>query len=152
MDIVVIGLLSLIVLGVISCIIGYMSDKRKGLYDDEEDKPLPDGECCGQHAVCERDSLLAGVKPVIEYYDDRELDVFAGIRSDSYTTEQVEQFMDVLYTMRTEDVPGWIRSLQMRGIELPDQLKDAVIFLVSELRSRRGNKKYERDNPDEWND
>ena len=34
-----------------------------------------DVECCGQHEVCERDSLLAAVSKKIEYYDDEELDL-----------------------------------------------------------------------------
>jgi phenylalanyl-tRNA synthetase alpha subunit len=33
-----------------------------------------DVECCGQHEVCERDSLLAAVSKKIEYYDDGELE------------------------------------------------------------------------------
>ena len=44
-----------------------------------------DSECCGQHAVCEKESLLAAVSKKIEYYDDEELDrknwtVLRGIR------------------------------------------------------------------------
>ena len=33
-----------------------------------------DAECCGQHEVCEKESLLAAVSKKIEYYDDEELD------------------------------------------------------------------------------
>ena len=31
----------------------------------------PEG-CCGQHIVCEKDSLLAAVSTEIEYYEDEE--------------------------------------------------------------------------------
>ena len=41
---------------------------------DEPPSAQPDGECCGMHAVCERDSLLAAVDTAIEYFDDEELD------------------------------------------------------------------------------
>lgn len=100
------------------------------------EKPRPaDGSCCGQHAVCERRSLLAGVQPTVEYYDDEELDAYRGIPSDGYTAEQAEAFREVLYTMREDDVPGWVRSLELRGVALPDALKPEVFLLVEELRS-----------------
>ena len=37
-----------------------------------------DSECCGQHQICEKESLLAAVSKKIEYYDDEELDRFKG--------------------------------------------------------------------------
>ena len=37
-----------------------------------------DIECCGQHEVCEKESLLAAVSKKIEYYDDEELDKYIG--------------------------------------------------------------------------
>lgn len=101
---------------------------------DESSRPT-DGSCCGRHAVCDRRSLLAGVQPTIEYYDDEELDAYRGIPSDGYTDEQAEAFREVLYTMRQDDVPGWVRSLELRGIALPDDIKPEVILLVEELRS-----------------
>ena len=71
-----------------------------------------DSECCGQHAVCEKESLLAAVSKKIEYYDDEELDRFKGHPSDTYTNEEIEEFRDILYSMQETDVAGWSRSLQ----------------------------------------
>ena len=65
-----------------------------------------DMECCGQHEVCERDSLLAAVSKQIEYYDDEELDRYIGVAPDAYTFEQEEEFRNVFYTMREVDVAG----------------------------------------------
>lgn len=93
-----------------------------------------DAECCGQHEVCERDSLLAAVSKKIEYYDDEELDQFIGREGNMYTEEETEQFRDVLYTTKDDEVAGWIRSLQLRGIELPDNLKDEVFLIIGERR------------------
>ena len=36
--------------------------------------------------------------------------------------------------MRNDEVAGWVRSLQLRGIELPDELKDEVFMIVGERR------------------
>lgn len=99
-----------------------------------------DGECCGQHAVCEKESLLAAVSKQIEYYDDEELDRFKGRPSDQYTPEETDEFRDILYTMQEEDVVGWSRSLQLRGIEFPDELKDELFLIVGERRFSPGNK------------
>lgn len=93
-----------------------------------------DAECCGQHEICERDSLLAAVSKKIEYYDDEELDKYIGISPDEYTQGQEDEFRDVFYTMQDTDVAGWVRSLQLRGIALPDNLKDEVFLIIGERR------------------
>lgn len=93
-----------------------------------------DSECCGQHQICEKESLLAAVSKQIEYYDDEELDRFKGRPSDGYSEEEIEEFRDILYSMQEVDVAGWSRSLQLRGIELPDELKDELFLIVGEQR------------------
>lgn len=104
------------------------------LQDFPDIKQIEDMECCGQHQTCEKESLLAAVSKEIEYYDDEELDSYHGVASDAYTPEQAEQFRDVLYTMQEVEVAGWVRSLQLRGIELPDEVKDEVFLIVGERR------------------
>ena len=99
------------------------------------ERPRPDG-CCGQHEICEKESLLAAVSKHIEYYEDEHLDRFRNRPSDCYSDEEVEEFQDVLFTMRNDEVAGWVRSLQLRGINLPDDLKDDVIMIVDERRSQ----------------
>lgn len=92
-------------------------------------------ECCGQHEVCEKESLLAAVSKEIEYYEDEELDRFRGRAGDAYLPDEIDEFREVLYTMREDEVAGWVRSLQLRQVELPDDLKDEVCMIVGELRS-----------------
>ena len=48
----------------------------------------------------------------------------------------MDEFRDVFYTMRDEDVAGWVRSLQLRGIALPDEVKDEVFLIVGERRGQ----------------
>ena len=94
-----------------------------------------DSECCGMHITCERDSLLAAVSPKIEYYDDEELDRFAGMAPENYSEADIEEFRDILLTMQAADIAGWARSLQLRGIALPAPVRDELIMIVSEARS-----------------
>ena len=101
----------------------------------EVTKEVPE-ECCGQHATCERDSLLAAVSKEIIYYDDEELDEFCGRESDQYADKEADLFANVFYELKEVEVAGWVRSLQLRGIEIPDQIKDEVLLIVRERRFR----------------
>ena len=108
---------------------------ERGEIDTMPEVKEVDSECCGQHEVCEKESLLAAVSKGIEYYDDEELDAYIGTAPEHYTPEEEEQFRDILYTMRDEEVAGWVRSLQLRGIALPNALKDEVYLIIGERRS-----------------
>mgnify|MGYP000116811378 FL=1 len=70
----------------------------------------------------------------IEYYDDEELDRFRGVEADAYDEDAVNEFRDVLYTLQEIEVAGWLRSLQLRAINLPDELKDEAFLIVGERR------------------
>lgn len=95
----------------------------------------PEQKCCGLHLACEKDSLLAAVSDKIEYYDDEELDAFIGRDAQSYTDAETEQFRDVLVTMLPQDIAGWARSLQLRGIEIPQIIRDELLMVVAEARA-----------------
>lgn len=134
-------ILSLIALGIVALIAGWLRNRslqkkveRGEIAELPSIKQIEDRECCGQHEVCEKESLLAAVSRQIEYYDDEELDRFRGRTSDSYTDAEIEEFSNILYTMHDDEVAGWVRSLQLRAIELPDQLKDEVFLIVGERR------------------
>lgn len=99
--------------------------------------PSPTGEaanfvCCGQHAVCEKELLMASATVPIEYFDDEELDRFRGRAADAYTEAEEEEFREVFYTMFTHEVPDWLRSLQLRGVEVPEGLRDEVLLVIQE--------------------
>jgi hypothetical protein len=49
----------------------------------------------------------------------------------------VEQFRDVLLTLRPDDVAGWSRSMQLRGIELPTEVREELLMIVGEQRDKR---------------
>ena len=133
-------IISLIVLAFVAAVAGVIRNRKlqrkidRGELDAMPEVQEADAECCGQHEICERDSLLAAVSKKIEYYDDEELDKYIGISPDAYTPEQEDDFRDVFYTMQDTDVAGWVRSLQLRGISLPDNIKDEVFLIIGERR------------------
>lgn len=133
--------ISLFVLGIVAAVFGYFRNRkfqrmleRGEITEIPEAKEIPD-VCCGQHETCERDSLLAAVSKQVEYYNDEELDRFRGLEADAYEADAVEEFSEVLYTLRDIEVAGWLRSLQLRGINLPDALKDEAFLIVGERRT-----------------
>ena len=123
-------IIALVVLGIIAAIFGIISH-HKG----EDEEPLQEGvscnTCTGENIKCEQECMMEAATKNIEYYDDEELDRFKGREADDYSDEEVEEFSEVLYTMKPEEVAGWNRSLILRGINLPNQLKDEVINFLS---------------------
>lgn len=88
--------------------------------------------CCGLHAICEKTGQI-NEPPV--YYDDEELDRFAGREASDYTDEETEEFRDVLLTLLPSDAPGWSVSLEKRRINLPETLKPELELLLSEVNA-----------------
>lgn len=127
-------------IAIVAFIAGYIRNRRlekqlqTGEIDEMPSIVTPDTECCGQHEVCEKESLLAAVSKNIEYYNDEELDRFRGRDSEAYSAEEIDEFREILYTMRDDEVAGWVRSLQLRGVPLPDAIKDEVFLIVGERR------------------
>lgn len=101
-------------------------------------------DCCGSHAVCERDSLLSKTDNII-YFDDEELDALAGIPGAQLTDSQTSQLEEVFFSLREQDVSGWLRSLQLRNIDLPTDLRDQALLIIAERRQNtldNWNKKH----------
>lgn len=146
-------LVAMVVIGIILYAIDVIYYRKRGRGTEspsgkimaEEEAEIPDkaapaddsadgGICCGMHTVCEKTNL-SPVTGEIVYYDDEELDRFRGRTADSYSPEEIEEFRDVLLTLLPEDVAGWSRSIQVREINLPTDVRDELLMIVSELRS-----------------
>ena len=123
--------LALLVLGLITAFASFLG-RKKG----EEDAPLIVNDSCstcsGENDKCEQECMMEVATKEIEYYDDEELDRFRGRLSDSYTDDEAEEFAEVMLTMRPEEVKGWNRSLILRGINMPNQIKDDFIALADD--------------------
>ena len=97
--------------------------KRKGR--EQEEIVAPPAECCGAHAVCEKG--LKKADPHIDYFDDEELDAYRQIPAEAYNDEQIEEFREILYSLRREEVEDWLISLEKREINLPLILRQEAI-------------------------
>lgn len=86
--------------------------------------------CNGDNSKCEQECMMEAATKEIEYYDDEQLDAYRGRPADGYSDEEAEEFREVLYTMRQDEAEGWNRSLMLRGINVPNQIKDELIMMI----------------------
>lgn len=122
--------LSLVVLGLFCAFLGYRSHKR----GESQEIVIGEGDCtrCSpDNVMCEQECMLKAATEPVEYFDDEELDAYKGKASDSYNEDETAQFAEVLETLRPEEVKAWNRSLILRGINMPDGLKDEYFSLAT---------------------
>ena len=145
---------SLVALGFVAALAGIQRNRKlaKQLANGEIAE-MPEGKMvldCGADSCeldegksCDLDCMTPIIKQDIDYYDDEELDAYKGKASDQYTDDETEEFRNVFYTMQEEDMPGWVKSLQQRELEIPDSLKDEVLLVLREIRKKNnyGNNK-----------
>ncbi len=136
------AIIALAALALVAGLIGFVQNRRQqqrialGLEVEEEDTyTAPEGGCCGMHSTCERDSLLAAVSTKIVYYDDEELDRYQGVDAGAYPADAIDEFREILITLDEDDVAGWVRSLQLRGISIPEAIKPELFLIVGENRA-----------------
>lgn len=122
-------ILSLVALGLFCAFLGYRSHKR----GESEEIVVGEGDCTRctpDNVMCEQECMLKAATEPVEYFDDEELDVYKGRASNSYNEEETTQFAEVLETLRPEELKSWNRSLILRGINMPDGIKDEYISLT----------------------
>ena len=109
--------------------------------DETEENAIPDNppvqgcadEGCGLRPICPSEQILAGeCKQEVIYYDDEELDAYAGRGADDYTPEEEEQWRDVLYTLQPTDRLGWGQSIKHRGLVMPAAIRQEFMQLAGE--------------------
>ena len=119
----------LILLGVVTGVMALVMHRK-----DRPEPPVVEQATCatcnGDNDKCEQECMMEAATQPIEYFEDEELDAFRGRPSDSYDDDETQQFADVLYPMPQDEVAAWCRSLTLRGINLPNALKDEVVMMI----------------------
>lgn len=119
----------------------FYSHKTGENVDETDENPTsneaaPQGcadEGCGLRPICPSEQILAGeCKQEITYYEDEELDAFAGRGENDYTPDEEEQWRDVLYTLQPADLLGWGQSIKRRGLVMPAAIRLEFMQLAGE--------------------
>ncbi len=111
--------------------------------DANDNQPAPAQGCadesCGIRPICPSEQILVGAcKPSPTYYDDEELDAFAGRGELDYSDDELEQWRDVLYTLQPADLLGWGQSIKHRGLVMPATIRQEFLQLATEHRAPAG--------------
>ena len=143
----ILPLILFVALGIVVLVIFEVRARKQQSNSEQSERPItdsttsnsretasdPDDGCCGEHLVCERETLLQ-TNAKVEYYDDEELDTLSGIPAEEYTQEQYQMIREVFDTLKAKDVPGWVRSIQLRNIQLPLDIREEALLIVVERR------------------
>ncbi len=116
----------------------YHKNDDEKVDETEENRPSQGcaDESCGIRPICPSEQLLMGeCKQEVVYYDDEELDAFAGRDSLAYTPDEEEQWRDVLYTLQPSELLGWGQSIKHRGLVMPASIQAEFLQLATEHRS-----------------
>ena len=112
--------------------------RRPGRSEPPE-APSEDSHCenqgndaCPSDGFCDNKTLQTLVNTEIIYFDDEELDAYKG--RTEYSEAEINQFQEVLFTLRPNEVADWLRSLELRDILLPEQLRDEVVMLINDSK------------------
>ena len=116
-----------------------LSEEERVKEEEAQKAKEESSECCGQHEVCEKTNLI-NTNLKYEYYDDEELDALSGKDPEDYTDAEIAQLREVFETLKEYDVAGWLRSLQLRNIILPEDIQEEALLIVSDLRERENAK------------
>jgi CHASE3 domain sensor protein len=122
---IVIGLFAVVGILVLAKVNRKERASNKG--QEANETSIPVSGCCGAHEVCDFEQIKMD-ESIIEYYDDEELDAFKNKNASEYTNSQIDQFREVLYTLKTKEIKYWLLSIERRKIALPP-------ILVSEART-----------------
>lgn len=117
-------------------IIGLSIPLLRRQHGKQRENPAPGDSCpheqeaCPDGCFCNDKALQRAVKTDIEYFDDEDLDQYAGRQASDYSDTEVARFNEVLTTLRPIETGDWLRSLELRGIALPEELKDIALMLM----------------------
>jgi len=107
--------------------LGKIFFSKKG--DEQETASEPLEECCGAHEVCETD-ILNKMSEEIIYYEDEELDIYRNYEENDYNDDHIDEFREVLYSLKEKEIEPWLKSLELRHILLPSTIKSEVVFML----------------------
>lgn len=112
-------LIALVVVGII-----YLRKMLKANDGKVPQEPChtPDHTCSGCCGGTECFNAKLKQKPHIVYFEDQELDRFRQRNGEDYTSSELQEWQEVLQTLRPEEVSAWAKSIQLRRLPIPKSI------------------------------
>lgn len=90
-----------------------------------------DPNCCGAHEVCDKtaEEMIADAS---KYFEDEELDRFSNQCDVEFEDADIEEFREVLYTLKRNEISTWLSSLEFRKITTPGVIRDEAMLLMQD--------------------
>lgn len=119
-----------IIFGIIALVLSVIAITLLSKSKPVEEAPKEiDPECCGAHEICDLD--LKKLNQEFVYFDDEELDAYKLREENNYKEKEIDEFRDILYTLKPQEIREWISSLEIRRICLPEPLKQELLSLLA---------------------
>lgn len=101
-----------------------MRAEDKGVQEEVKYCKTTGGVCCGGGG--EHCHHKQSAEQHFTYYEDEELDHYRGRAADSYSEGEIAEWREVYATLRSEEVSGWLKSIQERGLQLPASIEKEI--------------------------
>lgn len=133
---------SIVFLSVILIAGTWIASKLKRKDNQEKETEIPrevPSDCCGAHEICEYDERIITSQEII-YYNDEELDRFKGKKAADYSDGEIDEIRDVLYTLQAREINSWLKSIELRGLQLPSILhQEARQLIADEINAKKAS-------------
>lgn len=136
MEIIIGTILFLFLLLAFGKVISVRYKEKKNAEKKPEERKAVSSDCCGAHEVCDLDELFQKSTEIV-YFEDEDLDQYVEIGESAFVDNQIEEFREVLYTLQSDEINAWLKSLELRKINLPGILKQEARQLIAEHISNR---------------
>lgn len=113
--------------------LGRMRKENGGV--PEEAHSCPEHTCSGCCGGTSCFNAKGGHAPRIVYFEDEELDRFRTRMGDDYSLSEVEEWQEVLRTLKDEELVPWRRSIGLRRLVMPSAVRDELEERLALLRS-----------------
>ena len=123
----IVSVIALFTIGAIAYIFTSVSRKPGAANDEIVVAPADCSTCSGDNAKCEQECMMEAATKPVEYFDDEELDAFKGREASDYSDDELEQWRDVLYTLKHDELLAWERSIKKRGLQMPTIIKEELM-------------------------
>lgn len=86
--------------------------------------------CCGGGDNCHKHTGKTKTN-TIQYFEDEELDRFKGRSASEYSPREVDEWRNIVETLRPHEIRSWVTSIHRRELHIPSEIGPAIKDLMA---------------------